>query len=565
MRGQQELESVLERARITVETRYAFNAGRPFDTQQCMCCGQKCSIKETQFEHHVFCEKACQRNLYGLDSFLRLGMKRGKVASVPETTITDLPYDVLGHLIAFAYGYELRSLDEMDELFDMRTTGQNFEAAIRLITIPAIRFLCGAILRAISSVALTGFNGLETLGVGKNRLGNGRRASSDDPLPVEALVYFPRMAKLTLREVDFSDSILTLSYMRNLQELHLFQVQMEDAQLGALSSLRTLSISDISTLTDACLAPLRNLTSLSLRMCSKFVDLNACTQLLELTLRVGCVVTDSGMEGLVNLTNLALTPDTYSDPMQDLKVTVACLKGKFKLTSLNLRKCNIIRNLRDLASDPIVQYLYENLVRLNIAERPCAFEMEEMMNFRSLVAIDVSNRDDMLIRPDTFMAFPQLTELFVDHLQCKAKQGWFPIQLPAGLLALSVKEISHKLLLQCPKLERLHLRNDQITLKSAKILKSLKVYEAWQSALNPSVMEELTNLQELILVNGPMREEDTTFLKAGAYFGTNHENSSRIIESLVSRGVFIFGNRSVVGIDRPPPHGRFSAYNYYAQ
>jgi len=192
MNLQQATEKLVSRARANLAQRHSHNERTTLSEKQCLACGQKASIQEQSLEHLLFCDKDCQRTLRGLDHFLGLGMMRGSDAIQqvhPDVQLVDLPDDVLGLLFAYAYRFELLSLDEYHELQQMRTSSKHLMHVIDTTVFPSIRFICSDVLKALGPAGIIEFTGLEKLAVGKLTDSRGNHTVLSE-MPVEAVGRF---------------------------------------------------------------------------------------------------------------------------------------------------------------------------------------------------------------------------------------------------------------------------------------------------------------------------------------------------------------------------------------
>jgi hypothetical protein len=558
MNQAQALSLLWERVRLKVGARHSHNLMCGTDAAQCLSCGGKALIYETLLSHNRFCDEECQKGLRGLDSFLSLGMKRGAAAIEevqPDFETVELPDDVLGFLLAFAYGFRLMSTYEYWELLSFRIISKQFRYVIDETAIPAIRFLCGEILSTIDPRNLIEFTGLETLAHGI--LFRARGSVEAAEMPPELLIRFRHLRVLILRHVQLPLDSITLSHMRSLEELRLFEVEVYDPQVMELGSLQSLTIEHCSYLTSACLDPLRKLQSLTLEGQLHFQDLNACKQLERLHLATSVKIDDAGIADLSQLSHLSLAGKQINGLR---RITSQCLKNKLLLKSLDLSWNPTIANLEDLAGEPVVEALRHNLVTLDISGRGCAFSWDEVILFEGLTSLDVAGRRDLPLTPESFIIFPKLTALYMEGLDADIRAPW---KMPVGLTTLSVSSygVGTSYLKPLINLECLHLYRSEVGDAELREMPQLRVLTLSSGEnVSTSTVQSLTNLRELIL---PGRVAHLTYDAVEnlrhlthiywpeAIYVTREE-----VNELRKRGVVFFDARSVVDVDERPPHFR---------
>ena len=170
---------------------------------RCLCCARSAHIQETECAERVFCGTRCQAHLHGVQQFFNLGMKRKAGAigkkrgagalkkEAPQIFVWPdiLPDDVLCLLLRWAYGDELRSVREFDELWAMRRLGKEnggggggsgaarqFKRVIDECVVPLIHTLSDDILRKIYVHTLRRFAGLREITL---FTGGGKRPDED--------------------------------------------------------------------------------------------------------------------------------------------------------------------------------------------------------------------------------------------------------------------------------------------------------------------------------------------------------------------------------------------------
>jgi Leucine-rich repeat (LRR) protein len=559
MNQAQALSLLWERVRLKVGSRHSHNLACGADAAQCLSCGGKALIYETLLSHNRFCDEECQKGLRGLDSFLSLGMKRGAAAIEevqPDFETVELPDDVLGFLFAHAYGFALMSVEEYEELLSFRSISKQFRDVIENTTVPAIRFLCGEILARIDVQNLLQFTGLETLA--HRTLITTREVVYAQEMPLEVLIVFRHLRVLILRVVELPVDNISLAHMRNLEELHLTMVEIHDSQVAELVSLETLYVERCDALTGACLAPLRRLQSLTLAYQDEFTNLNSCVQLSSLRLNQSVRIEDDGIVALVNLTHLSLPGGGEGHRRA---ITVLCLRNMPLLTSLDLANNPTILDLEDLEGEPVVEELRRNL-RTLVISKDCRFTMAEASLFSGLTSLDLSGRRDLDLTVDSFLVFPDLRALYIEFLYTRLSAPW---NMPVSLETLSIGNDYHHrsahYLRSLVNLRCLHLFGGHVGDSDLRELPQLEVLTltGWSNVCGEGVAS-LVNLRELTCLDMCLLQFSAiSRLPRLAYLYCPDSPLIKRAElgELKRRGVIVFDVRSVVGLDKKPPRGRF--------
>jgi hypothetical protein len=531
------------KAKLSV-TRQLNDAG----AKKCVSCGETGKIWEKAMHAHVFCTVDCVRHLHGLDALFSLGVKRGSsviTEAVPVVTIEYLPDDVLEVIFIHAYHRELLSEDEYDELFAMRKVSDQFERVINKRVVPGIRFLCGEIMRHITPVQLALFTGLWTFYYSNaakrlhRRLGVEKVTLELDGMPEQGL---DQLRGLTLINISFLRHPEQIASKQFLVSLSLDNVGVPDAVFDNLLQLESLTIKSCATLSDRCLLPLRRLSSLSLFHVANFENLNMCQSLRQLTLYQGVDIAGDGIRELTGLQRLAL-PGFAGEP------TKRSVDAETLLLFTNLTELDLEGN-QDYPDDVLNQLT--SLTKLNIAFAD--------MDYAALPALTrVTSLDMSAFHMDPRLAqATNLIELYLDLTADIDVARDIPPQIET--LSLDYCDIARGSLATLQKLRCLHLFTCRgVHNEDIRSLTGLEVLDLSNDKnINNGTVRLLTNLEELVLYKNQRITFDTVaqLPRLRYLVATKSLLKKEDIQQLRQRGIYVFDDDSVEGLDPLPPRYR---------
>jgi Leucine-rich repeat (LRR) protein len=561
------LSHLWSRALNNVKRSHLLNAKG--DKCECLTCGHKGQIQERALTEHIFCAEECQRGFWGIDTYFSLGMKRGVKAieeRQPDFRTVHLPDDVLGVIFAWAYRFALYSLDEYAELMSMRTISKQFERVIDERVIPSLHFLGGEILREIPEEELALFTDLQVF-----LYAQGGRAVGNAPVvqnPFPQLTHRP-WAQMTRLRVFSLTSVSLLRYPEELSskkfltKLQLRNVGVKDEAFRSLVHVEELSLARCQGLTHDCLLPLKKLVKLELEDLTGFDNLNSCLGLKHLKIMNNVTIDETGIAQLSNVESLALPYLTQSRQQRALpenqrrRIAENVLSKLSGLVSLDLT------NNTDIHVATVNQLT--QLVTLNIAFT----EMDTALlnGLTNLTSLNNSGNSRHLL---VVAELTELKELFMDDRQdililpYAGRNGIVrPAELPPGITTLSLDissilsgsialltELTCLYLCQCMR----SVDDDEL-----KQLTKLQVLDlSGPNLITDAGLETLVHVEELTLTHNQhitfeavVKMPSLRYLVAVAC-ELNHEH----VRELRNRGVIVFDDYSVEGIDPLPPRYR---------
>jgi Leucine-rich repeat (LRR) protein len=477
-------------------------------------------------------------------------MKRGLVAVkeviFPIIGIRDLPDELIWELFAWAYRFSLQSVEELNELLEMRTISPLFRRLIDRDVIPSITFLCGEVLRVISPEGLRHFTGLGTM-----LLGGAPRAT--EPLfPQITRAWYDLVPDLRhLKKLVISAMNLRGVGFGNLPHLEMLKLshveEVTDEQVGKLVTVRDLSIDRVPSLSERCLDTLPLLVRLVVAGWTKsFTNLNRCEGLRELIVGVFVAITDDGVAQLTNLTSLSIPGSS-----QVRKIGDATL-----LSLPQLRILNIANNAT--ITDEAVSHLV-TLERLDIRDGS-PITLEAVVKLTNLVALDVGGNQN-IPRAIQFAIppLPPLKELYMGNLL----QHLQPSSLPNSLTSLALSRetsVSTGFFSTLPNLTYLYLGDcAEVWDDDLRPLAQLRVLDlSHNDTIGDFGLETLTNLTELILWDNQLISADAVKSLANLryLFALDSNLLHEDVLVLRQRGVLVYTEGSVKGVDPFPPHFR---------
>jgi Leucine-rich repeat (LRR) protein len=546
------LKTLWGRALHNMQQSHRHNLANPLPQKQCLICGGQGRRQETALEEHIFCSGKCQGTLWKMDHCFSLGMKRGLVAVkekrrfpriiVPMIGIKDLPDELIWELFTWAYRFRLLSVEEFNELLEMRTVSPQFLRVIDGQVIPGIQFLCGQILRVITPGVLLRFTGLETMLFGK-------APKNDAPFPQLTYSLLPNLVHLKKLVISndrsYSDllSADALGHLKRLETLELVRVlELDEEEVAELVTVRELTLSSCA-LTEKSFETLPLLERLVLEGHGENMkSLNRCKALRELSIGKSFRMTDASIDQLINLTSLSLPGDSHRRTIGD-----ATLRNLPQLRILDISD-----NL--LITDAGVSQLV-NLERL-VMRGNSSVTTDAVMQLTQLVSLDMSQQMEMF--PLEVHLLTNLTELFAWNVHF----GGNGVLLPASLttLELSHNSLHEGYLSTLPNLTSLYVGTCKHLLdRDLQQLTQLRVLDlSHNKRITDEGLEGLLNLTELILHHSwQITYASVRKLAKLEHLLSLHSNlEDKDVAELRGRGVLVFDHLSVKGLDPFPPHFR---------